>query len=576
MPSSPFSRTPAAWLFALALLATFLPPSTALAAPLVALRQVAQGLSLPVELASANDGSDRLFVVEQNGRIKIFSGGAILPTAFLDISSGVISAGGERGLLGLAFHPQYASNGAFYVFYTRTGDGALTISRYLRDPNNANVALPASGTPILSIPHAAFANHNGGHIAFGPDGHLYIGTGDGGSGGDPDRNGQNLQSRLGKLLRIAVDGGTGYTIPAGNPYAGSTCATACPEIWAYGLRNPWKFSFDRQTGDLFIGDVGQGAVEEIDFQPAAAAGGRNYGWGVYEGNNCYNDSYFGAAGACAALTAHTRPILTYLHDSNGGIAVTGGYRYRGASSPALQGYYIYGDYSSRRIFAAKPDANDAWTPEVLLPPPASVNSISSFGEDESGELYLVDYGNGKIWAIDGPDIKLVSAVSRKNHGPAGDQDLRLNHSASLFGNITTESRAIGIGHKLVLSFSSPVGQISDVRCTDAAGAPVGQPTYAISGSTITVNLTGIPDNRRVTVTVANVNALGWDVKVSLAFLIGDLNSSHAVNATDISTVKSRMGKGTTIANFGADIDASGNIDFLDVSAVKLQSGKIVP
>lgn len=575
MPRSLFSRTPADWLIALALFATFLPPGSTLAAPLVALRQVAQGLSLPVELVSANDGSGRLFVVEQGGRIKIFNGSAILATAFLDISSGVISGGGERGLLGLAFHPQYASNGAFYVFYTRTGDGALTISRYLRDPNNANLALPASGTPILSVPHSAFANHNGGHIAFGPDGHLYIGTGDGGSGGDPDRNGQNLQSRLGKLLRIAVDGGTGYTIPAGNPYAGSTCTTACPEIWAYGLRNPWKFSFDRQTGDLFIGDVGQGAVEEIDFQPAAASGGRNYGWGVYEGNNCYNDSYFGAAGACAALTAHTRPILTYLHDSNGGIAVTGGYRYRGASSPALQGYYIYGDYSSRRIFAARPDANGAWAPEVLLPPPASVNSISSFGEDESGELYLVDYGNGKIWAIDGPPA-LNSVVSRKTHAAAGEQSLTIDHTAAIGARLTTEPRLAGAGHQLTFSFSGTVRQIDAVTCENAFGAAVGQPTVAILGKDVRVSLGAVPDRSRVKVTLKNINGLGGDASASVAFLVGDINANQAVVASDLVAVKARAPVAVGTANFLADIDLSGIVDVQDLLAAKSNAGQKVP
>lgn len=575
MPSPLFSCTHAAWLLALAVFTTIIPAPAALAAPAVALRQVAQGLSLPVELASANDGSGRLFVVEQGGRIKILSGGAILPAAFLDISSGVISAGGERGLLGLAFHPQYTSNGAFYVFYTRTGDGALTIARYLRDPNNANLALPASGTPVLSIPHSTFSNHNGGHIAFGPDGHLYIGTGDGGSGGDPDRNGQNLQSRLGKLLRIAVDGGSGYTIPAGNPYAGSTCATACPEIWAVALRNPWKFSFDRLTGDLFIGDVGQGAVEEVDFQPASAAGGSNYGWGVYEGNNCYNDSYFGAAGACAALTAHARPILTYLHDSNGGIAVTGGYRYRGASSPALQGYYVYGDYSSRRIFAAKPDANGIWTPEVLLPPPAAVNSISSFGEDEAGELYLADYGNGKIWAIDGPPA-ISTVVSRKTHAIAGELPLTIDHTAALGARLTTEPRLAGAGHQLTFSLTGIVRQIDSVTCENAFGAAVGQPTYTISGKDVRVSLGPVPDRSRVRVTLRNINGLGVDASASMAFLIGDINSNQAVVASDLAAVKARASVPFGSGNFLADIDLSGNIDPQDLVAAKSNAGQKVP
>jgi glucose/arabinose dehydrogenase len=575
MPIAFFCRTRAAWLLTLAGLATLIPASTAQAAPPVALRQVAQGLSLPVELVPANDGSGRMFVVEQGGRIKILSGGVVLPTAFLDISSGVISAGGERGLLGLAFHPQYASNGAFYVYYTRAADGALTISRYLRDPNNANLAQPASGAPILVVPHSTYANHNGGHLAFGPDGLLYIGTGDGGSGGDPDHNGQSVQSRLGKLLRIAVDGGTGYTIPPGNPYASGTCATACPEIWAFGLRNPWKFSFDRQNGDLFIGDVGQNTVEEVDLQPASATGGVNYGWGVFEGNNCYNDNYFGAAGACAALAGHTRPILTYLHDSNGGIAVTGGYRYRGTTSPALQGYYIYGDYSSRRLFAAKPDPNGVWIPEELLPPPASVNSISSFGQDEAGELYLVDYGNGKIWAIDGPPA-LDHVTSVKTHAAAGDQPLTIDHTAAIGSKLTTEPRLPGAGHQLVFSLSGTVRQIDAVTCENAFGTATGQPTYTISGKDVRVSLGTVPDRIRVKVTLKNVNGLGADVAASVAFLTGDINSTQTVTASDLAAIKARSPVPVGSNNFLADIDLSGTVDSQDLAAAKANAGKKVP
>ena len=259
------------------------------AAPAVSLRLVAQNLNLPVEMVPANDGSGRMFIVEQDGVIRILDSGTLLAAPFLDISqANIVLSGGEQGLLGLAFHPQYASNGAFYVHYTRRPDGAIVIARYLRNAMDANLADAGSAAVLLTIPHPTYENHNGGRLAFGPDGFLYIGVGDGGAGDDSDGNGQSLNVRLGKLLRIAVDGGTGYTIPPTNPFAGSTCGgSACPEIWAYGLRNPWKFSFDRATNDLFIGDVGQTAIEEVDFQAAGASGGANYGWGVYEGNTLF-------------------------------------------------------------------------------------------------------------------------------------------------------------------------------------------------------------------------------------------------------------------------------------------------
>ncbi len=563
-------------MLAAALTSATWPVRPAEAAPPVSLRQVASGLSLPTNLVNARDGSGRLFIVEQSGRIKILAGGTVLATSFLNLApANVLVSGGEQGLLGLAFHPQYASNGAFYVFYTATGGGALTVARYLRDPANANQALPNSGAVILSVPHPVNTNHNGGHLAFGPDGFLYISTGDGGGGGDPDRTGLDLKSRRGKLLRIAVDGGTSYTIPPGNPYEGSTCATACPEIWAYGLRNPWKYSFDRMTGDLFIGDVGQGAVEEVNFQAAGSPGGQSYGWGAYEGNNCYNDSYFGVAGACAAQAGHTRPILTYLH-SAGGIAVTGGYRYRGANSPALQGYYLYADYANRQVFAARPGASDTWTPEVLLPSPAAISSISSFGEDEAGELYIVDYGNGKIWAIDGPTLALTSVVSRKTHGAAGEFPLTVNHVQPINGTITTEPRTLGTGHRLTFNFNGPINLVGGISCTDAAGTPVGLATYNINGNQVDVTVTAMPDRRRARITLQNINALGFDVSASVAFLTGDINSTQSVTASDIVTIKARNNLPVNAGNYLADVDLSGSIDATDRTLAKSLAGSRIP
>ncbi len=395
------------------------------AAPTITLQEVASGFQTPVELVNSGDGSGRLFVVEQGGTIKVLSSGVATATLFLDISS-VITSGGERGLLGLAFHPQYSSNRAFYVYYTRAGDGALTIARYLRNATNPLLADPASGSVIITIPHPTYQNHNGGHLAFGPDGYLYIGTGDGGGGGDPDRNGQKLTTRLAKMLRISVNGGTGYTIPTTNPYASSNCDTAvnpCPEIWAFGLRNPWKFSFDRINGDLFIGDVGQGDYEEVNYVPSGSAPGKNFGWNVYEATHCYSATTCSIA---PGITPHTPPVIEYGHNNTdfGGFSITGGYRHRGAKSTALNGYYFYGDFSSQRLWLAKPDASGVWTPEFSQIAPSS---ISSFGEDESGELYLVGYNTGKIYAIKGATLPTTPKAPSDLNGD-GKSDILLQSS----------------------------------------------------------------------------------------------------------------------------------------------------
>ena len=394
--------------------------SLSFAAPAITLQEIASGFQTPVELVNSGDGSGRMFVVEQGGTIKVLSAGIVSATPFLDVSS-IIASGGERGLLGLAFHPQYSSNRAFYVYYTRAGDGALTIARYLRSATDPLSADSRSGSVILTIPHPNYQNHNGGHLAFGPDGYLYIGTGDGGGGGDPDQNGQKLTTLLAKMLRISVTGGTGYSIPATNPYASSNCnagANPCPEIWAFGLRNPWKFSFDRSNGDLFIGDVGQGLYEEVSYVPAGSAGGKNFGWNVYEGTRCYSAT---SCSIASGLAPHTPPIIEYGHDNTdfGGFSITGGYRHRGTKSTALNGYYFYGDFSSQRLWVAKPNANGTWTPEFSQIAPSS---ISSFGEDEAGELYLVGYGTGKIYAIKGATLPVTPKAPGDLNGD-GKSDL---------------------------------------------------------------------------------------------------------------------------------------------------------
>src|SRR4051812_8151877 len=255
------------------------------APPAITLRLVVNGLASPVEIAHAGDGSGRLFVAEQRGVIRVIKDGAVLATPFLDISALVLS-GGERGLLGLAFHPLYRTNGKFYVYYTRQPDGTIVVSELLRSAASADIADPLSERIVLTIAHP-MSNHNGGHMAFGPEGYLYIGIGDGGGAGDQDNNAQNRNVLLGKLLRINVNA-VPYGVPASNPFIGQTGSRG--EIWAYGLRNPWKFSFDRTTGTLIIADVGQNQWEEVDVEPADSGGGRNYGWRIMEGLHCFNPS----------------------------------------------------------------------------------------------------------------------------------------------------------------------------------------------------------------------------------------------------------------------------------------------
>jgi glucose/arabinose dehydrogenase len=297
--------------------------------PAIGLKPFVSGLDRPVAIANAGDGSNRLFVAEQAGRVRLIKGGVLQATPFLDISTKV-SSDGERGLLGLAFPPGYAAKGHFYVYYTDLS-GTLTVARY-RVGANPDVADANSEQVILSVAHAR-TNHNGGQLAFGPgDGYLYVALGDGGGGGDPDGNGQNTNTLLGKILRLDVESGaTPYAIPAGNPFASGG---GRPEIWAYGLRNPWRFSFDRQTHDLFIADVGQALWEEVDYQPGGAAGGANYGWKIMEGMHCYNAATCDQAGL-------TLPVAEYDHSL--GCAVIGGYVYRGSAQPSLAGLYFYAD-----------------------------------------------------------------------------------------------------------------------------------------------------------------------------------------------------------------------------------------
>jgi glucose/arabinose dehydrogenase len=350
------------------------------------LQQVDVGYIDPVVVTGAGDGSGRLFVVEQQGRILIVGGGV-----FLDISSLVDSSGNEQGLLGLVFHPDYTNNGYFYVNYTHdpvgSGPDVTRVSRFEVSAGDPDIADPSSETILIEIEQPA-SNHNGGDLHFGPDGYLYIATGDGGGGQDEFQNAQDLGSLLGKLLRIDVDGAGPYEIPPDNPFVGQ--GNALDEIWAYGLRNPWRFSFDRLTGDLFIGDVGQTQVEEIDLQRASSAGGENYGWSCMEGDVTVNFN------PCDG-TPLTAPILVYNHDL--GCSVTGGYLYRGDIG-GLNGRYVFGDFCTGVIWFASASAG-TWSTEVFLD---TTIKISSFGEDDHGELFVLDHNGGVVYRFVSPSL----------------------------------------------------------------------------------------------------------------------------------------------------------------------------
>ncbi len=359
----------------------------------VEIRSVVGGLSNPVDIAAPPDGSGRLFVVQSGGAIRIIENGTLLSTPFLSLDSSIVLSGGEQGLLSLAFHPNYAANGLFFVYYTASSpSGAVTIARYSRSTGNPRVANPTSGTILLQIPHDSFTNHNGGKLLFGPDGYLYISVGDGGSGNDPLNSGQTLATRLGKLMRIDVDTGSPYAIPADNPFAGNTCTAPtsgiCPETFAYGLRNPWKMSFDRLTNDLLIGDVGQDQREEIDLLPWSSAGGENFGWRIWEGTRC-NTSVGGVTTAVCNATPQTPPIMEYDHSASGagtgfcGGSVTGGFRYRGAQVGGLDARYLFSDYCTGRLWHSWLDNVGTWQRAIFAD---TSFHITTFGEDSNGEL----------------------------------------------------------------------------------------------------------------------------------------------------------------------------------------------
>lgn len=352
--------------------------------PKVVLTSPVSGLDVPVQITNAADGSGRIFIVEQRGRVRIVKNGELVDKPFLDIMDKVTCCG-ERGLLSIAFPPDYASNDHFYVNYTdQSGDTVVARYRLTADPDIAN---PESEEIVLTVDQP-YANHNGGQLAFGPnDGFLYIGMGDGGSAGDPENRAQNPGVLLGKVLRVDVETNDPltYSIPASNPYTQTVGYLG--EIWALGLRNPWRFSFDQETGDLYIGDVGQGSYEEVDYQPASSRGGENYGWRIMEGSHCYKPK------DCSPGDL-VLPVVEYGH-TEGNCSVTGGMVYRGTDEPRMDGVYFYADYCSGRIWGLVNDGA-VWQSRLLYDAPFK---ITGSGVDEAGNVWFTEYSDAPNGAI---------------------------------------------------------------------------------------------------------------------------------------------------------------------------------
>lgn len=359
------------------------PPVVTFKAPLIRPDLLVSGLTTPTAIvATANTNDKRLFVTERDGAIKIINAsGVVEPKPFLDISAKVLSEG-EMGLLSLAFHPNYDQNGQFYVNYIDKNQNTVIVS--YKVSAEANVADAASEKVLLTFKQP-YKNHNGGDLVFGRDGYLYIASGDGGSGGDPENRAQDKNSLFGKILRIDVDKGDPYAVPPTNPFVGQ--AGAKPEVWAYGLRNPWRISFDTSNGDLYIADVGQGEIEEVNVQSASSKGGENYGWRCFEGNRSY------APAGCKAASEYTAPVLEYGHEE-GRCSITGGYVYRGTQSPALDGKYFYGDYCNGQLFYTS--SGDKWANISVAKTPYA---ISAFGRGSDGELYFADFKTGSIYHL---------------------------------------------------------------------------------------------------------------------------------------------------------------------------------
>jgi glucose/arabinose dehydrogenase len=442
-------------------------------APEIALETVLTGLAQPTSITHAGDA--RLFVTLQRGQIVIVEDGRLLTTAFLDIEP-LVACCGERGLLGLAFHPRYPENGFFFVDYTNTA-GDTVIARYRVSPSNPNAADLASGVTLLTI-EQPFANHNGGQLAFGPDGYLYIGMGDGGSANDPMCNGQRDETLLGKILRIDVDANVNtppfYGIPPDNPFAAP--GGARDEIWAKGLRNPWRFSFDRLTGDLYIADVGQGSREEVNWEPRGTPGGRNYGWKMMEGSTCGSG---GTSGCPTGTPACNSPVLTapafeYPH-SGGDCSITGGYVYRGRLFLRLIRTYFYGDYCSGKIWGSR--FSSSFFDTRLFS--ARAPGVTTFGEDATGEIYLATEGGllARIVDANPPAAPLVVSVEPASGSARGGDSLVVTGGnfatgvTVLFGDVLAPSVSIldSNGTRLLVVAPAHASGLVDVVVTNPDG-----------------------------------------------------------------------------------------------------------
>jgi glucose/arabinose dehydrogenase len=483
----------------------------------IALVPFSTGLSDVVAITHAGDGTGSLYFTLQAGIIRVHDGTQLRTTPFLNIDP-LVQGGGEEGLLSTAFHPNYASNGLFYVYYTNN-QGNNVVARYQRSAGDPFVANPASAFILLTISHPTNSNHNGGSMNFGPDGYLYIDTGDGGGGGDPDDNGQNRNTLLGKQLRLDVNNGTPYGIPPTNPFVGVPNTRA--EVWAYGLRNPWRFTFDRLTGDMFIGDVGQGLWEEVDFQPANSPGGLNYGWDDMEGAHCFEP-------ATGCLTAgRVLPILEHNH-SIGVCAIVGGYRYRGIGVPAIAARYLYSDNCDGVIRGGTETSPGVWTSAMVLD---TTHAITTFGEDQNGELYVSAVENGTVY-------RLVS-----------------NGTATIsIGDVSvTEGDAGTVAATFTVSLSAAIVGSVTVQYATAAGTAVAGTDY----TTVSGTLTFPPGTLTRTVTVP-----------VLADLLDEDNETFVVNLSNATgaTIADAQGQGTIVDNDPAPALSAGDCSVVEGNA----------
>lgn len=514
--------------------------------PSISVLPYCSGFSSPTVIA--NCGDTRLFVGEKNGYIYIIdANGNKLATPFLNIDAQVGSSGNEQGLLGLCFHPNYTSNGYFYVYFT-DNNGHSNLKRYTRNASNPNIANMASETLIFFQSQPA-ANHNGGCIQFGPDGYLYLGLGDGGNQGDPNGNGQNKQTLLGKMIRIDVNNGLPYTIPATNPFIG--ISNVLGEIWAIGLRNPWRWSFDRLTGDQWIGDVGEGTWEEVNYQPSGV-GGRNYGWRCYEGNHSYNTS------GCSGQNTYTAPVSEYQHSSTNGCSITGGYVYRGGKYGNLFGHYLATDYCSGVILDITPNGTGGWNTISLGT--FSPYQYSAFGEDKNGELYLAELGSGQIMKIkengclptayikgsstitacSGSSIKLESIFGK------GNTYQWQRNNTPIQGATASSYLPLASGnYKVIVSNSSGCSNTSNAISVTLSASPAASinpngPTTFCQGSSVLLNAN-------------SGSGLSYKWKKNGTYITGATNSGYIASKTATYKVEVNAANGCSTLSSGVSV-----------------------